>query len=734
MRKWNRTQGEGLSFPTRRALLGSVLAGGGSFLLSAFVPGLPLIRASKAQDAVTGIVFSPNAFIRITSQGSVTLIMRHAEMGQGIYTGISMLLAEELEVGLDQVSVEAAPADPAYVDSVAGEEETGGSSSTRDSWVPLREAGAAARMMLIAAAAEQWGVPASACTARHGTVFHQASGRSTSYGALAEAAARQPVPKKITLKSPADFTVIGTSPRRLDTKAKTNGSARFGIDVQIPGMKIGCIKACPVKGGHLTGYNRAAALAVPGVVDVLTLPDALAVIASHMWAALKGQEAAAPAWDYGPNAHIATTDIVARMKAASEQSGVTALKTGNAEEALKRAHTRIEAVYELPFLAHAALEPINTTLHIRSDGADVWVGTQVPGRARQEVADATGLPPESIAVHNHLIGGGFGRRLDSNSIGQAARFAKQVSYPVKLIWTREEDITQDQFRPYYYDRISAGLAADGTISGWHHRTTGSAVTARWYPEGMQNGLDPDAVEGAAQTPYAMADQLVEFVRDEPDAVTTLWWRGVGPTHNVFVVESMIDELAHTSGQDPLALRKKLAAHQPRAIKVLDEVAKQSGWGRALPVGHGLGIALHYSFQTWAATVLEVAVEKSGQIRLIRVDSAVDCGPIVFPDGVVAQIQGGLIFGLTMALYNEITLKNGQVEQSNFHNYRMMRLNEAPDIRVHLVPDPDAEIGGIGEVGTVAAAPALANALFAATGKRLRRIPFAKQFSKLDAAL
>ena len=373
-------------------------------------------------------------------------------------------------------------------------------------------------------------------------------------------------------------------------------------------------------------------------------------------------------------------------------------------------------------------------MHIRPDGADVWVGTQVPGRARQEVVDATGLPPESIAVHNHLIGGGFGRRLDSNSIGQAARFAKQVSYPVKLIWTREEDITQDQFRPYYYDRISAGLAADGTISGWHHRTTGSAVTARWYPEGMQNGLDPDAVEGAAQTPYAMADQLVEFVRDEPDAVTTLWWRGVGPTHNVFVVESMIDELAHTSGQDPLALRKKLAAHQPRAIKVLDEVAKQSGWGRALPVGHGLGIALHYSFQTWAATVLEVAVEKSGQIRLIRVDSAVDCGPIVFPDGVVAQIQGGLIFGLTMALYNEITLKNGHVEQSNFHNYRMMRLNEAPDIRVHLVPDPDAEIGGIGEVGTVAAAPALANALFAATGKRLRRIPFAKQFSKVDASL
>ncbi|WP_249212470.1 xanthine dehydrogenase family protein molybdopterin-binding subunit [Acetobacter persici] len=711
---------------SRRALLGAAVKGGGGLLLSAFLPGLPLLQAARAQDTATGVVFRPNAFIRITPQGAVTFIMRYAEMGQGIYTGISMLLAEELGVTLDQVTVEAAPADPAYVDSVAGEEETGGSSSTRDSWVPLREAGAAARMMLVAAAAQIWGVPEAACQTRNGQVFHPDSGRSLSYGALAEAAARQPVPAKVVLKSPSDFSVIGTNPRRLDTKAKTNGSAQFGIDVQVPGMKIGRIMACPVKGGHLTGYDRAAALAVPGVVDVVTLPDALAVIGEHMWAAIKGLDAAAPQWDYGPNAATSSSDIIARMKAASDQSGVVALKAGNAEDALKQAHTRIDAVYELPFLAHAALEPINTTLHIRPDGADVWVGTQVPGRARQEVADATGLRPETIAVHNHLIGGGFGRRLDSNSIGQAARFAKQVPYPVKLIWTRKEDITHDQFRPYYYDRVSAGLTQNGAISGWHHRTTGSAVTARWYPEGMQGGLDPDAVEGATQTPYNLPDHLVEFVRDEPEALTTLWWRGVGPTHNVFVVESMIDELAHQASQDTLAFRKTLAAHQPRALKVLNEVEKQSGWGKSLPPGHGMGVALHYSFQTWAATVLEVAVEADGQIRLIQAHSAVDCGPVVFPDGIVAQIQGGLIFGLTMALYNEITLKNGRVEQTNFHNYRMMRLNEAPDIQVHLVSDPDAEIGGIGEVGTVAAAPALANALFAATGKRLRRIPFARQ--------
>ncbi|MCG0995844.1 molybdopterin-dependent oxidoreductase [Acetobacter indonesiensis] len=711
----------------RRTVLAAAVTGGSGYLLSLFVPGLPLIKATNAQDIATGTIFKPNAFIRITTQNSITLIMRHAEMGQGIYTGISMLLAEELEVGLDQISIEAAPADPAYIDTVAGEEETGGSSSTRDSWIPLREAGASARMMLIAAAAQKWGVPVSECAAKRGQVFHEATGRVLTYGALVKDAGQQGVPTKVTLKSAENFTVIGTNPRRLDTKAKTNGSAQFGIDVQIPGMKIGRIMACPVKGGRLTGYDRAAGMAVSGVVEILTLHDAIAVIGDHMWAAIKGLEASAPQWDFGPNAKTSTVDIIARMKRASENPGVTAVSTGNTEQGLKNSHIRIDSTYELPFLAHAALEPINTTLHIRPDGADVWVGTQVPGRARQEVADATGLKPESIAVHNHLIGGGFGRRLDSNSIGQAARFAKQVAYPVKLIWTREEDITQDQFRPYYYDTISAGLDKEGLISAWHHRTTGSAVTARWYPEGMQKGLDPDAVEGAAVTPYVIPNQLVEFVRDEPDAVITLWWRGVGPTHNVFVVESMIDDLAYQSGQDPLAFRKKQAKQQPRALKVLDEVAKQAEWSRKRPEGHGLGIALHYSFQTWAATVLEVAVSKNGEITLVRVDSAIDCGPIVFPDGVVAQVQGGLIFGLTMALYNEITLKNGQVEQTNFHNYRMMRLPEAPDIRVHLVPDPDAEIGGIGEVGTVAAAPALANALFAATGKRLKRIPFAKQF-------
>ncbi|UMM08034.1 xanthine dehydrogenase family protein molybdopterin-binding subunit [Gluconobacter frateurii] len=705
----------------RRAFFRGTLAFGGGMLLSGMIPGLPGAQAD------TKGVFISNAFIRIDRGGGITLIMRHAEMGQGIYTGIAMLIAEELEVDLEQVTLEAAPADPSrYTDSAAGEEVTGGSASTRDTWLPLRQAGAAARIMLVAAAASRWKVPPESCAAQHGQIIHVPTGRTLSYGDLAEEAALQKVPEKITLKDPSTFRLIGTSPQRLDTKSKSNGTAIFGMDVRVPGMKIGRIMASPVQGGRLISYDRVAARAIAGVVDIITLQDVIAVIGDHSWAAIKGLEAANPQWDSGPHANVSTKTLLDDLRKASDKTGLIAKAVGDVDAALASCAHRIDAVYELPFLAHAALEPINTTLHIRPDGADVWVGTQVPVRARQEVASATGLPPEKIAIHNHVIGGGFGRRLDSGSIGQAARLAKQVPYPVKLFWTREEDIQQDQFRPFYYDRISAGLDKQGRIAAWKHRTTGSYVTARWAPEGLQNGLDTDTVDGAVETPYDIPVQRNESVQCEPEGLTTLWWRGVGPTHNVFVVESMMDELAHLAETDPLDFRRSMLGHSPRGLKVLNEAAKKSGWGTPLPSGHGRGIALHYSFQTWAATVLEVQITDDNAIRLVRADTAVDCGPVVFPDAVRAQIQGGLIFGLTMALYNEITVTNGRVDQSNFHDYRMMRINEAPDIRVHLVPDLSADIGGIGEVGTVAAAPALANAIFAATGHRLRKIPFVSQ--------
>jgi isoquinoline 1-oxidoreductase beta subunit len=715
---------------SRRGLLKASLAAGGGLMI-----GMHLISTASASQFLAQATpmtppdfdgdFEPNAFIRIDPKGVITFIMRNTECGQGIYTGASTLLAEELEVGMDQIMVEAAPPNlKLYTDPLLGEQATGGSASIRGSWKPLREAGAAARMMLIAAAAAKWSVDPSTCTAARGVV-HGPAGQTLGYGDLANDAAKQPVPTHVALKPASQFTLIGTSPRRLDTPAKVNGTAIFGMDIKVPGMKIGTVAASPVLGGKLVRIDEKAARAVPGVRDVVQLDDVVAVIGDHMWAAMKGLQAANPVWDDGPNGHTDTNGLIAALAHDSEQEGFVAKKVGDVDGAIKGAASQHDALYQLPFLAHAPMEPINTTIHVRPDGADVWVGTQVPVRAQMTVAKETGLPQDSVRVYNQFMGGAFGRRLDVDSITQAARIAKHVPYPVKLIWTREEDIRHDLYRPYYYDKISAGLDASGNVTGWSHRTTGSSVMARWAPPGMAEGgkLDPDAVEGSADTPYEFPTHQVAWVRSEPDAVTTLWWRGVGPTHNVFVMESFMDELAAAAKQDPIAFRRKLLAKNPRALGVLDLVSQKSGWGGALPAGHGRGVALQYAFQTYMATVLEVAVGSDGEVQLIRADVAVDCGPVVNPDTLAAQVQGGLIFGLTMALYSEITMTNGRVDQSNFHDYRIMRIDEAPKIEVHIVHNPDGEIGGIGETGTVAAAPALGNAIFAATGRRLRRIPF-----------
>lgn len=708
--------------PTRRAVLRAGLAAGGGLLLS-----LRLRPAHAAATTPPATDFSPDAFIRIRPDGGIAFIMRNTEVGQGIYTSVAMLLAEELEVSLGQISVEAAPADNAlYADPSLGEQATGGSASIRGSWKQMREAGATARTMLVAAAAGLWSVDPATCTAAGGIVSHPPSGRSLAYGALAERAATLPVPKDVPLKSPDRFTLIGTSPRRLDTPAKVNGAAKFGIDVQVPGMRFGAVQASPVLGGHLVSLDEAAARTISGVVDIIRLDDVVAVTATSTWAAQRGLEAAAPHWDDGPHGGVGQADIVAALERATTQPGVVAADRGDAAAAIAASTKRLDATYQLPFLAHAPMEPINTTLHIRPDGADVWVGTQVPPRAQATVAAVTGLPPASITIHNQYMGGAFGRRLDIDSITQAARLAKAVSYPVKFTWSREEDIRHDLPRPYYYDRVAAGLDAQGRITGFSHHIAGSSVMARWAPPGMtKNGtLDPDAVEGAVETPYDFAHHRVEWVRVEPPGVTTLWWRGVGPTHNVFVVESAVDELAALAGRDPVDFRRDMLGHQPRARRVLDAVAKSAGWGSELPKGSGHGVCLQFAFDTWIAAIVRVTVGAGGEITLDHAHVAVDCGPVVSPDGVRAQVQGGMIFGLTMAMYSELTLAGGRVQQSNFHDYRMLRMADAPLVEVELIDSPDAPIGGIGETGTVAAAPALANAIFAATGRRLRKIPFA----------
>jgi CO/xanthine dehydrogenase Mo-binding subunit len=707
---------------TRRNFLKIGLAAGGGMMVGLRMPG-----RAKADPLPAGAPFAPNAFIRITPDNQITFLMSHTEVGQGVYTSASMLIAEELEVGLDQITPEPAPPNNAlYTDPNLGEQATGGSTSTLAGWEPLRIAGATARTMLVQAAAAHWRVDPETCAAARGAVNHTPSGRSLTYGQLAEAAAALPVPKDVKLKPASQFTLIGTPQKRLDTPGKVNGSLQFGMDVQVPGMKIGTVSASPVRGGTLRAIDEAAARAVPGVIDVVKLDNAVAVIGDHYWAALSGLRAAAPEWDDGPHATVSSASILDAMKKDSDSDGVTALNRGDPGGAIAGAAKKLDAVYQLPFLAHAPMEPINTTLHVRPDGADLWVGTQVPPRAQAAVAKNTGLKPEQVTVHNQYMGGAFGRRLDVDSIEQAALIAKKLSYPVKLIWSREEDIGQDLLRPYYYDRVSAGLDANGRIVGWTHRTTCSSVGARWAPVTMTQGgkLDPDTVEGAVQTPYDFPAQLNQFVRSEAPGVITAWWRGVGPTHNIFVVEGFVDELAHEAGIDPVEFRRRMAAKNPRALGVLNRAAQESGWGQPLPQGTGRGVSLQFAFNSFVATVLKVSVSERGEIAVHEAHVAVDVGPVVNPDTLAAQCQGGLIFGLSMAMFNEITHENGRVVQSNFHDYRALRINEAPDVKVHIIDNPTAPIGGVGEAGTASASAALANAIFAASGRRLRRIPFA----------
>ena len=674
--------------------------------------------------AEAGPSFNPNAFIRINRQGVVTLVVPMVEMGQGTYTALPMLLAEELEVALDQVRLEHAPPNDAlYANPVLHFQSTGMSSSIRAFWTPLRQAGAVGRTLLIEAAANRWGVDPGTCRAQQGVVLHAASARRLPYGDLVDAAAMLPVPAtdSVKLKDAQDFTLIGTPAKRLDTPDKVNGRAQFGIDVRVPNMKIAALAISPVFGGKPKSVNEAAARIVKGVRQVVRIDNAVAVVGDHMWAAQKGLIAAAIEWDDGPLATINTTDIIRELEEASKQPGVVARSEGDAQEALAGAAQRIDAIYQVPFLAHAAMEPMNCAVHVRKDGCDLWVGTQVPTRTQSLVAEITGLPKDAVKLHNQLLGGGFGRRLEADGSVLAVKIAQHVDGPVKVVWSREEDIQHDMYRPYYYDRLSAGLDASGKPVAWTHRVAGSSIYARYLPQIFKNGLDPDAVEAAAEPPYDLPNIHVDYVRVEPSGIPTAFWRGVGPTHNVFVVESFIDELAAAAKQDPVAYRKALLGHNPRALRVLELATEKAGWGQALPAGRGRGVSLQFAFDTYLSQVAEVEVVFDGSIRVHRIVCAVDCGIAINPDSITAQVEGGALFGLTAALYGNITLKNGRVEQSNFHDYQPIRIDEAPRIETYLVKST-ASPGGFGEAPTVGVAPAVTNAIFAATGKRIRTLP------------
>ncbi len=702
---------------SRRAVLTAGAAAGGGLLI-----GFRLLPAANAVAAPEAEALAPNAFVRIEKNGRVTVISPSIEMGQGTYTSLSMLIAEELEVDLAQVDVEHAPPnDKLYANPVLGFQVTGGSTSIRGFWKPLRAAGAAARSMLVSAAADIWKVEPSSCRAAKGQVVHVPTGRQLSYGALAARAAKNPVPVDVALKDSKDFRLIGTPAKRIDTPAKLDGSAVFGIDVRLPGMKVATLMACPLIGGRLADVDDTKARAVKGVVQIVRLENAVAVVADHMGAAKKGLAALSVKWQPGPGGLFSSAQLLERMEMAAMRSGAISKKEGDAAGVITAAPKRLEAVYQLPFLAHATMEPMNCTAHVRKDSCEVWVGNQVLARAQAAAVEASGLPPEKVTVHNHFLGGGFGRRLEVDYVSQAVAIAKQLDFPVKVVWTREEDTQHDIYRPYYYDRLAAALDDQGFPTAFSHRIVGSSIVARWLPSLFKDNLDFDAVEGAAGV-YSFPNVLIDYVREEPPpGLSTGWWRGVGTTHNAFMVEGFVDELAAAAGKDPVEYRRVLLDKAPRAQAVLDLAAEKAGWSTPLRAGVGRGIAVVFGFGSYIAQVAEVSVGKDGAVKVQRVVCAVDCGQTVNPDTIRAQMEGGIIFGLSATLYGEITIKDGRVEQANFDSYRPLRMEEAPVIEVHIV-DSKQEPGGIGEPGTSTIAPAVVNAIFALTGKRLRRLP------------
>jgi len=615
----------------------------------------------------------------------------------------------------------APPNEKLYFNPLLGVQATGNSNAIRGGWKPMREAGATARTMLIAAAAKRWGVDVKSCHAQDGEVVHKASGRKLKYGDIAADAAKMPVPANVALKQPEEFRLIGTPAKRLDIAGKVNGSVVYGIDARPPGVKFATLAQSPVFGGKLKSVDDAAAKAVKGVRQIVKLDDAVAVVADHMGAAKKGLEALKIEWDEGAHAGLSTADIARELEQATLKAGAVAQSIGDADKALAGAVTKVEATYELPFLAHATMEPMNCTVHFRGSECEMWLGTQAIARIQKMAAAAAGLPVEKVIVHNHLIGGGFGRRLEADGAVRAVQIARQVDGPVKVVWTREEDIQHDMYRPYWFDRLSAGLDKDGKIVAWKNRFAGSSVIARWLPPAFKDGLDPDTTEGAIDLVYGMPNFHVEYVRVEPPGISTAFWRSVGPSHNVFVTESFIDELAAAAKQDAVAYRRALLDHNPRAKAVLDLAAEKSGWGQPLAKGRGRGIALQNAFGSYLCQVAEVEVAKDGTVRVHRVTAAMDLGTVVNPDTVQAQVQSGVNFGITAALYGEISLRNGRVEQTNFDTYQILRMNEAPVIEVHIVKSSEAP-GGMGEAGTSGIVPAVANAVFAATGKRLRKMP------------
>jgi len=664
--------------------------------------------------------FAPNAWLRIGADDSVLVIVDRSEMGQGVATSLPMLLAEELEADWTKVQIEFAPADKAYINPLFGLQGTGGSSSIRAAWTPLRKAGAAAREVLIAAAAQRWGVKATECHAERGAVVHAKSKRRLRYGQLATRAATLPVPTDVPLKDRKDWHIAGKPTKRLDTPSKTNGRAKFGIDTWVPGLRVAVVARSPVFGGKVKSFDATAAKAVEGVHTVMQISSGIAVVASGYWPAKLGRDALKVEWDEGPGATVSSASISQLFAERAGQSGAVARHDGDPEGGLGGAASKVDADYELPFLAHTTMEPMNATAHVRADGVDIWAPTQFQQGAQGLGAQIGGVPPEKVQVHTTYLGGGFGRRFELDFILEALEASKASGAPVKVIWSREDDIRNSQYRPANFHRMHAGLGADGRPVAWTHRVVAPSIMARVFPNMVQNGLDGEAVEGGMGMPYAVPNVHVDYVLTDT-GIPVGFWRSVNNSFNAFAVESFIDECAAAAKADPFEYRRGLLTNAPRHRGVLELAAAKAGWGTPAPAGRARGIAVFKSFESFVAQVAEVSVSPAGEVRVHRVVCAVDCGQYVNPDTIEAQMQGAIVFGLTAALKGAITIDKGRVQQSNFNDYEMLHLAEMPVVEVYIVPSTEAP-GGIGEPGTPPIAPAVCNAIFAATGKRIRKLP------------
>jgi isoquinoline 1-oxidoreductase subunit beta len=707
----------------RRFLQGSAAAGVG--LLVGF--DLP-VRWAAGQ---TGDVLAPNAFVRIAPDNTVTIIAKHIEFGQGTYTGLATILAEELDADWSQVRVESAPADATRYNNLlfGAAQGTGGSTAIANSWEQLRKAGATARAMLVAAAAREWGVPAAEIAVERGVLSHARTGRRATFGELAAKSATLPPPADVTLKDPKNFKLIGRRVPRLDSKGKTDGTAQFTMDVYLPDMVTAVIARPPRFGARVRSFDASAALQVKGVTDVVQVPAGIAVLARNFWAARKGRQALKIDWDESGAERRGSEELFAAYRALARQPGARARRDGDPDAAIAGAARALEAVYEFPYLAHAPMEPLDCVVRLAPGGCEVWAGSQLQTIDQQVVADVVGLPPEKVQIHTLLAGGSFGRRATPNGdvAGEAASIAKAIGgrQPVKLVWTREDDIRGGRYRPLYVHRLRAGLDPAGRLVGWEHRIVGQSILKGTLFESdmVKDGIDATSVEGASNLPYDIPSLGVELHTTDV-GVPVLWWRSVGSTHTAFSTETFLDELAHAAGRDPVDFRRTLLTHHPRHRGVLELAAQKAGWDVPLPRGRARGIAVHESFNSFVAQVAEVSLHHDGRPKVERVVCAVDCGVAVNPDVIRAQMEGGIGYGLAAALWSEITLVEGRVQQSNFHDYRPLRIEEMPPVEVYIVPSA-APPTGVGEPGVPPIAPAVANALFHLTGRRVRRLPFTR---------